>query len=84
MEATFSSETSVHFQLITWCYIPEDRSLSTLQINLAYNLASHDFFKICLNIILPSNPRWSIIIIIIAVSLKVGEWNPDEVTGFFN
>jgi hypothetical protein len=36
MEAVFSSKMSVGFDQITWCYIPEDRTLLTIKLKIAF------------------------------------------------
>jgi hypothetical protein len=44
MEAVHTSETSVHFNVTTWCYIPEDYKLHTCHRE---NLKSHNWvFKL--------------------------------------
>jgi hypothetical protein len=55
MEATCSSETSVHFHLTTGCYIPEDRSLLWDMIFL------HSFNLFTLFILIVQNSVYNIV-----------------------
>jgi hypothetical protein len=41
MEATYFSETSVDFQLITWFYTPEDRTFSSYVIATPLDIQVH-------------------------------------------